>query len=436
VFDVSVASSFSMRIVGLALRVIVAGAWALAQTAVAQTVDFNNNRNFPTPADRRVYNVDMQPLVGTNFLARLVYGPDASNLQPTGQAARFRTVAPSDPLAGTWSGGTRTLTGFSPGQTVTLVVQVWDVYSGPTYETASMRMQSAPFLYTIPLPGSAVTAYYIDNFRGIRPLSCPIPGPLAIAETNGRIQVSYQTSAGTLEISSDLATWSPVATTGSPYIDPTAGAVPRRFYRWNCFGSISRNYVGFYRMNFEPGFTLLANQLRATDDRVVALFPNPPSGASFYCGDYCSITYLSGAWEGDNVDLRLSLGQGLWFQTPVAFTQTFIGEVVLAFSNNIPAGGEYSPRGFRLVSSATPQSLPLTGAGGLAFPVAEGDEVFQFNPATGGYIANMFLGGAWEGDNDGDPPVPAVGECFFVRKVSSATWSQTINQYPPPGTAR
>ena len=427
-FDVSVAHRrANMRIAGLALRVI--GACAMAHAAIGQTVDFNNNRNFPTPADRRVYNVDMQPLVGTNYLARLVYGPDASNLQPTGQAARFRTVAPNDPLAGTWSGGTRTLTGFSPGQTVTLVVQVWDVHTGATYETAGMRMQSAPFSYTIPMPGAAVTAYYIDNFRGIRPLSCPIPGPLAIAETNGQIHVSYQTSAGTLEITSDLATWSPVATTGSPYIDPTAGAVSRRFYRVNCFGSISRNYVGFYRKTFEPGFTLLANQLRPVDDRVVALLPNPPNNASFFCGAYCGLTYLGGWWEGDNLELRLSPGQGLWFWTPVAFTQTFVGEVVLSSANNLPAG-------FSLVSSSTPQDLPLTGAGGLGFPVAEGDEIYQFNPEILGYIANTFLGGAWEGDSGGNAPVPAVGECFWVRKASAATWVQTINQYPPPGTAR
>ena len=70
-FDVSVAHRrANMRIAGLALRVI--GACAMAHAAIGQTVDFNNNRNFPTPADRRVYNADGQPLTGTNYLARLV----------------------------------------------------------------------------------------------------------------------------------------------------------------------------------------------------------------------------------------------------------------------------------------------------------------------------------------------------------------------------
>jgi hypothetical protein len=164
-------------------------AFLFVNTAIAQTVDFNNNRNFPTPADRRVYDVSMQPLVGTDFMARLLCGIDPGSMQPVGNSARFRNVPSTDPLAGTWSGGTRTLTGFAPGQTVTLAVQVWDSTGGATYESASIRMQSTPFTYTIPYAGAQVTAYYIDNFRGIRPLSCPTPGPLSIAEVNGRIQV-------------------------------------------------------------------------------------------------------------------------------------------------------------------------------------------------------------------------------------------------------
>jgi hypothetical protein len=404
----------------------VALAVILPHTIAAQTVDFNNNRNFPTPADRRVYNVDMQPLVGTNFLARLVYGPDASNLQPTGSAGRFRDVPPGDPLAGTWSGGTRTLNGFSPGQTVTLAVQVWDVFSGATYETASRRMQSLSFSYTIPAPGAAVTAYYIDNFRGIRPLTCPIPGPLAISETNGNIHVSYATSAGALEISSDLATWTPVTTTGSPYIDPTARAVSRRFYRLNCSGSISRNYVGFHRLHIDAGWALIANHFRSTNNRIPALIPNPPNGTSVFpfrpaTGGYSSLTYLGG-WEGDDLHMTLAPGEGVWINSPAPFQQTFVGELVLRATNDLGTG-------FSLISSVSPLEQSLSR---LNFPVAEGDEIFQFNRMTGGYVANMFLGGAWEGDSDGAEPVPRLGESFWVRKRAPVTWVQRIDAYSPP----
>jgi hypothetical protein len=233
-----------------------------------------------------------------------------------------------------------------------------------------------------------------------------------------------------MEISTDLMTWSPVSAGGSPYIDPTASSEQRRFYRLNCFGNISRNYVGFYRMNFGPGYHFFANQLRPEDDRVVALLPSPPSGTAVFCsrsvtGGYCSITYLGGAWEGDDMNMRLSAGDGLVLNAPVSFTHTFIGEVALTSSNGLPAG-------LSLVSSSVPQDLPLTGVGRLGFPVAEGDEIYQFNRFTGGDTANTFLGGAWEGDGDGHAPVPALGESFWVRKRAPAVWVQTINQYSGP----
>lgn len=139
--------------------------------AVAQTVDFRNNQtDFPAPAaDRDVYNLDMTtPLVGTNFQARLLYGTDASSLQPATYVtpARFRNVTPGALLAGTWQGGARTLVGFAAGHTVTLVVQAWDAGDGTIrFEDAAIRGQSDPFSYTIAAPGSAPTAFYMSNFR-------------------------------------------------------------------------------------------------------------------------------------------------------------------------------------------------------------------------------------------------------------------------------
>jgi len=410
----------------------------LSQTAAAQPapnfVDFNNNRVFSTVADRDVYNVDGTPLVGTHYLAQLYYGIDAGSLQPVANApARFRdpaSIPPGSTLGGTWVGGSRTLVGFAEGQTVTLAVRVWDSTSGATWETAAVRMQSAPFIYTIPHRGAAPSAYYMENFRAIRPLSPPIPPPLTISETTGQIQVGYSLmTGGALEVSSDLITWSAVATQGSPFVDPTAAGISRRFYRVNNAGLISRNYVGFYRVNFAPGYTFFANQLRPADDRVAALFPNPPAGASVFpfnpvTAGYLVITYYADSgWEGDDVEMRLGPGRGAAIYTPTAFTQTFIGEVVLNHTNELPAG-------FSLVGSALPQSLPLTGAGGLNFPIAHGDEIYQFNPTTGGYVVNTFLNSGWEGDNEGAAPVPAVGECFWVRKSAPASWVQRINQYP------
>jgi hypothetical protein len=92
--------------------------------------------------------------------------------------------------------------------------------------------------------------------------------------------------------------------------------------------------------------------------------------------------------------------------------------------------------GFSIISSVLPQSLALTGAPndgipaapvGLGFPIANGDEVYQYNAATGAYTANSFVDDAWEGDGGGSPPVPAICEAFFLNRTTAPAGSWTRN---------
>lgn len=142
--------------------------------ALAQTVDFNQNRTFETNnvQNRFVYGADMTtPLVGTNFVVQLYYeGQEgATSLQPVAQVNRFRAVPTTDPLAGTWVGATRTLTGRVAGDVVTLQVFAWDQGAGATFDLARAAGgawgMSQPWDYTVPAAGSAVTAFYIHGFR-------------------------------------------------------------------------------------------------------------------------------------------------------------------------------------------------------------------------------------------------------------------------------
>jgi hypothetical protein len=143
------------------------------------TVDFNNNRTFATETNvsRLVYDYPSGvPLVGTNYVAQLYYGVDPSSLTPVTTApARFR--APGTLIPGTWVGGTRTLTGFSPGMTATLQVAIWDSSVGPTLDqvraAGGFWGLSAAFTYTIPAAGSPPTAYYIENFRSFQMIPEP-----------------------------------------------------------------------------------------------------------------------------------------------------------------------------------------------------------------------------------------------------------------------
>jgi hypothetical protein len=194
----------------------------------------------------------------------------------------------------------------------------------------------------------------------------------------------------------------------------------------------SVNMVGYINQSVPTGFSMIANQLNASpDNKVTTLLPAPPSGTSVFkfnpaTGGYISIAFIAGAWEGDDVDMTLAPGEGAWISTDTAFSTTFVGEVALSSSVALAPG-------FQIISSALPQSLPLTGTppAGLDFPVGSGDEVYQFNRATGGYIANSFIAGAWEGDSNGNPPVPAIGESFWVRVAGAAkSWNRTFSVGP------
>jgi hypothetical protein len=198
----------------------------------------------------------------------------------------------------------------------------------------------------------------------------------------------------------------------------------------------SVNMVGYINLPIPTGFSMVANQLNGSpNNQVVNLFPAPPNNTAVFkfnagTGGYDSITFVDGAWEGDLLTMTLGPGEGVFVSAETAFTQTFVGEVQLASSVAV------SP-GFQIISSALPQSLPLSGAAndgapaapvGLGFPVANGDEVYQFNAATGGYTANSFVDGAWEGDGGGSAPVPGIGEAFFFNRTAApaGSWSRNF----------
>jgi len=194
----------------------------------------------------------------------------------------------------------------------------------------------------------------------------------------------------------------------------------------------SVNMVGYINASVPVGFTMLANQLNASpDNKVTTLLAAPPEGTQVYkfnpaTGGYIFIQYIDGAWEGDDLDMTLSPGEGVFLSAVSAFTATFVGEVAL--NSSVSVGG-----GFSVVSSALPQSLPLSGAppAGLAFPVGEGDQVYQYNPATGGYTFNQYIDGAWEGDGGGAAPVPAISEAFFVNNAGATkSWARVFTVGP------
>jgi len=170
------------------------GVFLPAKTS-AQYVDFSNDRPFLIEADRLVRDVSFAPLVGTNYMAQLYYGPEGASpdsLVPlTTNPARFRSPTTTTP--GTWIGNYRFMEGLAIGQIATLQVRVWDSTAGASWEEAvgagfgeTQHGSSALFLYQVPLTGPPA-AFYIENFRGFTLV--PEPSIVALAVSGAVVGV-------------------------------------------------------------------------------------------------------------------------------------------------------------------------------------------------------------------------------------------------------
>jgi hypothetical protein len=107
-----------------------------AVPAVAQGLVNVNNRGL-NPAQLVTFP-DGSPVVGTHFVAQILYGTHGGNLTSLlGDPMPFRD--PGSPYAGTWnpgSNGVRTLIGIQPGQLTLLQVWVWDSRYFPDLKSA------------------------------------------------------------------------------------------------------------------------------------------------------------------------------------------------------------------------------------------------------------------------------------------------------------
>jgi len=182
----------------------------------------------------------------------------------------------------------------------------------------------------------------------------------------------------------------------------------------------SVNVVGYINKALPKGFYMLANQLdNKAGNKIVDLIPTPPDNTFVYKfkpsnGSFIIIDYLEG-WEGDDLNMTLNPGEGVFISSPAAQSVTFVGEVVN--SSSIPV-----IQGFNVYSSVVPQSAPIDTLGYVA---NDGDFVYQLK-ATGGFKVNDYLEG-WEGDDNGTAPTPAIGESFYIYNPNAAkAWTRTF----------
>jgi hypothetical protein len=173
----------------------------------------------------------------------------------------------------------------------------------------------------------------------------------------------------------------------------------------------SLNIVGYVNVPINVGFNLIANPLDNGTNTLSTLFPNAAEGDNVYIfsgGAFTSSGFSFGSWSPD---AKLLPGVGIFYQTTVKGTNTFVGNVLTGnLTNNIAAG-------FSLVASQAPVSDTLAN---LNFPANEGDNVYYYR--NGAYVSSGFSFGSWSPDLS-----PAIGEAFWVQTSAARPWWRVFN---------
>jgi len=193
----------------------------------------------------------------------------------------------------------------------------------------------------------------------------------------------------------------------------------------------SLNIVGYVNQVIPVGYSIIANQLNnSPDNQIVNLFAQPPLNTFVYkfdpnSGSFFQMDYQSFGWEGDDLTLTLSPGEGAFIYTPKQFTNTFVGQLQLNSTNKLNGG-------YSIISSVIPQSADITTMG---FTPHVGDNIFQWQNANNSYLGSDYQSFGWEGDGavgSNGGPVVAVGEGFYFYSTvtNHVAWTRSFSVGP------
>jgi hypothetical protein len=186
----------------------------------------------------------------------------------------------------------------------------------------------------------------------------------------------------------------------------------------------SLNVVGYYNVPVTANhYILVGNQLNTTNNTLGGVIPNPPPGSQFQAFQNGGLT----AYTFDEFDLvwvpngnaSLAPGQGGYFQSPVATTLTFVGEVKQGSLTNTFIKNAYVVSASIVPQAGTPNSLGV--------PAEAGDQMQTFNNGFSAFTFDEFDLVWTPGDPNG--PALSVGQAFFYRKSPTATQTNWIRNF-------
>jgi len=191
----------------------------------------------------------------------------------------------------------------------------------------------------------------------------------------------------------------------------------------------SVNAVGYVNTVVQPGFNLISNPLKASDNTIANLFKGVPADTAVY--KYNGTSFIIAAYDGDvgafgppaAAATTVVPGEGVFIKNPTAtpFTITFVGEVAQNSAPGTPLSHAI-PKGLSIQSSEVPQAGT---ASDLKLVGGADDTLYQYDTTTHQYKISSFDGdvGAW---------APAlgtlkVGEAFFYKSALGGTWTRDFS---------
>lgn len=313
-------------------------------------------------------------------------------------------------------------------------------------------VQSSPTLFT---NGVVYVGNAAGNLYALQDVSGPAPGDWSMFRQNARhtgypatltlaspvrlgdldFQFQIRGLSGMIcgvEASHNLESWRVLGSITLPsggsttFTDTQASGYSHQFYRVRSGAILSFKALGYMTVTVPPGSAMIANQVQTANNHVRVLFAGVPNNTEIHkhdpgTGGYLTAAFVDNQWEG--ADFEVGPGEGVFIDNPLAgpLTVAFVGELLQGrFSNPVPAG-----------SSVRSSMLPQTGVLDveLGYPVAEGDSVSRYDPATGGYLTTSYLDGQWEGYDP--PPRPCVGESFWITTSAAKDWLREFSVWNP-----
>lgn len=228
----------------------------------------------------------------------------------------------------------------------------------------------------------------------------------------------------TILATTDLKAWTSVGhgtATGEmfDFVDSEAFKHNHRFYRLKAAGGESLNVIGYVSLMLQPGFSMIAYPLEASQNTVAELFQGWPDGTTFNKFDarffrLAENVMRNGQWINPNE--TLAPGEGAIFLNPTNESRplNLVGNVMQG-DLSFPV-----PSGFSIRSMQLPQRGNLKD---LGFPLGNGDVIHLFDRDRQKYVLHPYENGEWVNG----PPVVEVGESFWVAKAEAGNWSGSFS---------